>query len=91
MPARASRSPSSTAASTSLIRASTTRATRHQTRLGDPSLTNNKVIVAKVFNNKARKLGVDASDRNGHGTHVAGTIACNAHTPAVDRRRRHPV
>jgi minor extracellular serine protease Vpr len=51
-------------------------------QLGDPDLTNNKVIVAKVFNNKASKLGVDASDLNGHGTHVAGTIACNVHTPA---------
>jgi subtilisin family serine protease len=54
-----------------------------QTQLGDTELTNNKVIVAKVFNNKAKKLGVDASDQNGHGTHVAGTIACNAHTDAV--------
>ena len=53
-----------------------------QTQLGDPSLTNNKVIAAKFFNNKARKLGVDASDQNSHGTHVAGTIGCNAHTPA---------
>jgi subtilisin family serine protease len=52
------------------------------TQLGDTDLTNNKVIVAKVFNNKVKKLGVDASDLNGHGTHVAGTVACNAHTPA---------
>jgi len=52
-------------------------------QLGDSDLTNNKVVVAKIFNNKAKKLGVDASDLNGHGTHVAGTIACNAHTPAV--------
>ena len=53
-----------------------------QTQLGDTSLTNNKVIVAKVFNNNLKKLGVDASAVDSHGTHVAGTIACNAHTPA---------
>ena len=54
-----------------------------QTQLGDTSLTNNKVIVAKVFNNNAKKFGFDASAVDSHGTHVAGTIACNAHTPAV--------
>lgn len=54
-----------------------------QTQLGDHSLTNNKVIVAKVFNNKATKLGVTAAGVNAHGTHVAGTVGCNAHTPAV--------
>ena len=54
-----------------------------QPQLGDTSLTNNKVIVAKVFNNNAKKFGFDASAVNSHGTHVAGTIACNAHTPAV--------
>jgi minor extracellular serine protease Vpr len=53
-----------------------------QTQLGDHSLTNNKVIVAKVFNNKAAKNGFDAKPINPHGTHVAGTVACNAHTPA---------
>jgi len=54
-----------------------------QTQLGDTSLTNNKVIVAKVFHNNAKKFGFDASAVDSHGTHVAGTIACNAHTPAV--------
>jgi minor extracellular serine protease Vpr len=54
-----------------------------QTQLGDTSLTNNKVIVAKVFQNKLNKNGFDASAVDSHGTHVAGTIACNAHTPAV--------
>ena len=54
-----------------------------QPQLGDTSLTNNKVIVAKVFNNNAKKFGFDASAVDSHGTHVAGTIACNAHTPAV--------
>lgn len=54
-----------------------------QTQLGDTSLTNNKVIVAKVFHNQKKKLGLDASAVDSHGRHVAGTIACNAHTPAV--------
>lgn len=54
-----------------------------QARLGQISLTNNKVIAAKVFNNKAKKLGLDARAVGAHGTHVAGTVACNAHTPAV--------
>ena len=44
--------------------------------------TNDKVIVAKVFANKAAKLGYDAKAVQEHGTHVAGTIACNAKTPA---------
>jgi minor extracellular serine protease Vpr len=54
-----------------------------QTQLGDTSLTNNKVIVAKVFHNQIGKLDLDPSAVDSHGTHVAGTIACNAHTPAV--------
>ena len=54
-----------------------------QQQLGDTSLTNNKVIVAKVYSNQIKKLGLDATAINSHGTHVAGTIACNAHTPAV--------
>lgn len=52
-------------------------------QLGDTSLTNNKVIVAKVYSNRIRQDGLDASAVNPHGTHVAGTVACNAHTPAV--------
>ena len=44
--------------------------------------TNDKVIYAAVFGNKVAKDGLDTSDENGHGTHVAGTAACNAHTPA---------
>ena len=44
--------------------------------------TNDKVIVAEVFGNKVAKDGLDTSDVNGHGTHVAGTAACNAHTLA---------
>src|SRR5262249_7478689 len=53
-----------------------------QTQLGDTSLTNNKVIVARVFNNTIKKNGYDASAVGSHGQHVAGTIACAAHTPA---------
>ena len=44
--------------------------------------TNDKVIYAEAFYNKLGKSGFDTSDENGHGTHVAGTAACNAHTPA---------
>jgi minor extracellular serine protease Vpr len=54
-----------------------------QQQLGQPHLTNNKVIVAKSFTNKVNQNGYDASPVNSHGTHVAGTVACNAHTPAV--------
>ena len=46
-------------------------------------LTNAKVIVAKVFYNKAANQGLTAAAVDSHGTHVAGTIACNADTPAV--------
>ncbi|MGE5116911.1 MAG: S8 family serine peptidase [Betaproteobacteria bacterium] len=54
-----------------------------QQKLGDPKLTNNKVITAKVFNNKLNQSGFDASAVQDHGTHVAGTVACNADTPAT--------
>lgn len=46
-------------------------------------LTNSKVIVAKVFANKAANLGFDASPAQAHGTHVAGTVACNFGTTAA--------
>ncbi len=52
-------------------------------QLGDPALTNNKVIVAKVFNNKLNQSHYDASAVQEHGTHVAGTVACDLMTPAV--------
>lgn len=48
----------------------------------DGAYTNDKVIVAKVFNNKAGVKGYTPADVNGHGSHVAGTVACNEHTPA---------
>jgi minor extracellular serine protease Vpr len=44
--------------------------------------TNDKVIYAEVFGNNVRKEGFTTADLHGHGTHVAGTAACNAHTPA---------
>ena len=49
---------------------------------GNPAYTNNKVIIAKVFANKAAKLGYDAKAVGEHGTHVAGTVACDANTTA---------
>jgi len=38
--------------------------------------TNAKVIFAGVFHNKAGNQGYTPEDLNGHGTHVAGTVAC---------------
>src|SRR6266540_3733786 len=54
-----------------------------QTQLGDHSFTNNKVIAAKVFNNKTPSRGYTAEAIQEHGTHVAGTAACNLDTPAT--------
>ncbi len=54
-----------------------------QVKLGDPSLTNNKVIVAKVFNNRIPSQHYTAAAIDSHGTHVAGTVGCNYGTPAV--------
>jgi len=53
------------------------------TQLGNKRFTNNKVIVAKVFNNKAKSRGYTAEAIGDHGTHVSGTVACDLHTPAV--------
>jgi hypothetical protein len=44
---------------------------------GPPSLTNNKVIVAKVFNNKTPSRNYTPAAVQAHGTHVAGTVACD--------------
>ncbi len=44
---------------------------------GPPSLTNNKVIVAKVFNNKTPSRNFTPAAVQAHGTHVAGTVACD--------------
>lgn len=54
-----------------------------QTQLGDTRFTNNKVIVAKVFNNKTPSRQYTAEALQDHGTHVAGTVACNANTEAT--------
>ena len=53
-----------------------------QTQLGNHSFTNNKVIVAKVFSNRTPQQGFTAEAIQEHGTHVAGTAACNFGTPA---------
>jgi subtilisin family serine protease len=53
-----------------------------QTQLGDKSFTNNKVIAAKVFNNKTPSRKYTPEALQAHGTHVAGTAACNENTPA---------
>jgi minor extracellular serine protease Vpr len=51
---------------------------------GNPSndgrFTNDKVVFAGVFHNKAGNQGYTPADQNGHGTHVAGTVACNFRT-----------
>ncbi len=52
-------------------------------QLGDTSLTNNKVIVARVFNNTTKKNALTAAAIGYHGDHVAGTIGCNPHTAAM--------
>jgi minor extracellular serine protease Vpr len=49
---------------------------------GSNNYTNNKVIFAKVFANKAAKYGFDAKAVQDHGTHVAGTVACDYGTIA---------
>src|SRR5687768_12365211 len=54
-----------------------------QSQLGDATFTNNKVISARVYSNRIRQDNLDPKAVNSHGTHVAGTVACNANTPAV--------
>ena len=48
---------------------------------GDP-FTNGKVLNAAVYNNKNNQTRYTPADVNGHGTHVSGTVACKADTPA---------
>jgi minor extracellular serine protease Vpr len=48
-----------------------------QAQLGHRSVTNNKVITAKVFNNKTPSQRYTPEAIDPHGTHVAGTVACN--------------
>jgi subtilisin family serine protease len=52
-----------------------------QSQLGDPKFTNNKVIAAKVFNNKTPSQRHTPQAVDSHGTHVAGTVGCNFETP----------
>ncbi|PWU12865.1 MAG: hypothetical protein C5B50_20650 [Verrucomicrobia bacterium] len=52
-------------------------------QLGDKRFTNNKVIAAKVFNKDAAKAGYTPAAIQVHGTHTAGTVACNYNTPAI--------
>ncbi len=54
-----------------------------QQQLGDRRFTNNKVIAARVFNNKTPSRGYTAAAIDSHGTHVAGTVGCNYDTPAT--------
>ncbi|HET7203688.1 MAG TPA: S8 family serine peptidase [Steroidobacteraceae bacterium] len=54
--------------------------------------TNDKVVHAEAFYNKLGKSGFGTADVSGHGTHVAGTAACNAHTSAwIDDPSNGPV
>lgn len=41
------------------------------------------MIVAKVLNNKSGAQRYTPRDVNGHGTHVAGTVACDLDTTAT--------
>jgi subtilisin family serine protease len=52
-------------------------------QLGDRRFTNNKVIVARVFNNKSNQFNHTPEAIQEHGTHVAGTVACDLDTPAT--------
>ncbi|MBI3751679.1 MAG: S8 family serine peptidase, partial [Chloroflexi bacterium] len=54
-----------------------------QDQLGDTTFTNNKVIVAKVFNNKTPSMHYTPEAIQEHGTHVAGTVACDYNTAAT--------
>ncbi|HMC15973.1 MAG TPA: S8 family serine peptidase, partial [Albitalea sp.] len=53
-----------------------------QNQVGPNALTNNKVIVAKVFSNRTPQQAFTPEAVQEHGTHVAGTVACNFGTPA---------
>jgi minor extracellular serine protease Vpr len=48
----------------------------------DGAFTNDKVLSADVFYNKAKQQGLTAAPVQDHGTHVAGTVACNTGTAA---------
>jgi minor extracellular serine protease Vpr len=48
----------------------------------DGAYTNDKVLSAAVFYNKAKQQGLTAAPVQEHGSHVAGTVACNVGTAA---------
>jgi subtilisin family serine protease len=50
--------------------------------LGDKSFTNNKVIVARVFNEHTPVADFTPEAIQEHGTHTAGTVACDYGTAA---------
>jgi len=54
-----------------------------QKQLGNNKFTNNKVIAAKVFNNKTPTQNYTPEALQDHGTHVSGTVACNFGTAAT--------
>lgn len=54
-----------------------------QQQLGNKQFTNNKVIAAKVFNNRTPTQHYTPEALQDHGTHVSGTAACNFNTPAT--------
>jgi subtilisin family serine protease len=54
-----------------------------QQQVGNPRFTNNKVVAARVFNNKTPSQRYTPEAVDSHGTHVAGTVACNFETPTV--------
>ncbi len=45
--------------------------------------TNAKILDAAVYYNKNGVAGLSPADEDGHGTHVAGTVACNFNTAAT--------
>ena len=46
------------------------------------NFTNNKVLIAKVFNMRSGVMRLTPEAIESHGTHVAGTVACDYGTPA---------
>ena len=76
---------------TPAIRASTTPATRCRAGYpkGDTRFTNKKVIVARAYFRPSdppatgNETPIQGPGGSPHGTHTAGTVACNANTPAV--------
>ena len=54
-----------------------------QAQVGNAKFTNNKVIAARVFNNKTPSQRYTPEAIDSHGTHVAGTVACNFETTTV--------